>query len=98
MNSQSAVRRYPHSFSIEQILAKPEMRSSDSSYPESAQDESGRGGLCGGVSRVSSPATSSCLEDNLDDGKSNKTTAKKMSCRCGHKNEKRGIGIPPSTI
>ncbi|XP_016957657.1 ventral anterior homeobox 1 [Drosophila biarmipes] len=69
MNSQSAARRYPHSFSIEQILAKPEMRSSDS-FEGSAQDEAGRGGICGGVSRVSSPATSSCLEDNLDDGKS----------------------------
>ncbi|XP_017073191.1 ventral anterior homeobox 1 [Drosophila eugracilis] len=69
MNSQSAVRRYPHSFSIEQILAKPEMGNTNS-FQDSAQDESGRGGICGGVSRVSSPATSSCLEDNLDDGKS----------------------------
>lgn len=68
MNSQSAVRRCPHSFSIEQILAKPEMRAS-SSFPESVQEESGRDGMCD-VSRVSSPATSSCLEDTLDDGKS----------------------------
>ncbi|KAI8038363.1 ventral anterior homeobox 1 isoform X1 [Drosophila gunungcola] len=69
MNSQSAVRRYPHSFSIEQILAKPEI-SSPNSFQESAQDESGRSSISGGVSRVSSPATSSCFEDNLDDGKS----------------------------
>ncbi|XP_043643257.1 ventral anterior homeobox 1 [Drosophila teissieri] len=69
MNSQSAVRRYPHSFSIEQILAKPDMRGS-ASFEDSVQDESGRGGQCVGVFRVSSPATSSCLEDNMDDGKS----------------------------
>lgn len=69
MNSQSAVRRYPHSFSIEQILAKPEMRRS-TSFEDSVQDESGRGGNCLGASRASSPATSSCLDDNMDDGKS----------------------------
>ncbi|EDW61392.2 homeobox protein ceh-30 isoform X1 [Drosophila virilis] len=80
MNAQSVVRRHPHSFSIEQILAKPEPHSS-SNYVDKASSfevihdnqaqlahESGRGSC--DVSRVSSPATSSCLEDGLDDAKS----------------------------
>lgn len=80
MNTQSVVRRHPHSFSIEQILAKSEAHApsnnfvqviSDQSNQSTAQlvhAESGRGNC--DVSRVSSPATSSCLEDGLDDGKS----------------------------
>ncbi|XP_034655011.1 ventral anterior homeobox 1 [Drosophila subobscura] len=66
MNSQSAARRYPHSFSIDQILAKP---SSHFELQAASQDDSGSGSICD-VSRVSSPATSSCMEDALDDAKS----------------------------
>ncbi|XP_017149161.1 homeobox protein HMX3 [Drosophila miranda] len=74
MNSQSAARWYPHSFSIDQILAKPELRASNSfavigASQAASQDDSGGGSICD-ASRVSSPATSSCLEDTLDDGKS----------------------------
>ncbi|EDW74258.2 uncharacterized protein Dwil_GK21480 [Drosophila willistoni] len=62
MDSQSVVRRYPHSFSIEQILAKPDTRSPRSFDNDIDVSVS---------SRVSSPATSSCLdEDTLEDGKS----------------------------
>lgn len=77
MNTQSVMRRHPHSFSIEQILAKPEVNAPSNydgvlneSHTQSqlVHPESGRG-TCD-VSRVSSPATSSCLEDGLDDGKS----------------------------
>ncbi|KAH8372814.1 hypothetical protein KR009_005171 [Drosophila setifemur] len=78
MNSQSAVRRYPHSFSIDQILAKPEMRSSDSfdviGGSQSGQDESATSPVFD-VSRDSSPAISSCLEDTLDNGKSDNELA-----------------------
>ncbi|KAH8254362.1 hypothetical protein KR032_009683 [Drosophila birchii] len=87
MNSQSAVRRYPHSFSIEQILAKPEMRT-PSTFPDPVQDESGRGGMCD-VSRVSSPATSSCLEDTLDDGKSDNDMASDDGNALGDDRKKR---------
>ncbi|XP_017093924.2 ventral anterior homeobox 2b [Drosophila bipectinata] len=74
MNSSSAMRRYPHSFSIEQILAKPQVPSASSfqlisSGSPQGQDDGGRGSICD-VSRASSPATSSCQEDTLDDGKS----------------------------
>ncbi|XP_022225064.2 ventral anterior homeobox 2 [Drosophila obscura] len=74
MNSQSSARRYPHSFSIDQILAKPELRTTNNfeviGTPQAAsQDDSGSGSTCD-VSRVSSPATSSCMEDALDDSKS----------------------------
>lgn len=79
MNTQSVMRRHPHSFSIEQILAKSDAHApsnfvgviSDQTNQQSSQlvhTESGRGNC--DVSRVSSPATSSCLEDGLDDGKS----------------------------
>ena len=81
MNAQSVVRRHPHSFSIEQILAKPEAHL-PSNYvdqastfqvihdnpAQSTHNESGRGSC--DDSRVSSPATSSCLDDGPDDGKS----------------------------
>jgi len=81
MNTQSVVRRHPHSFSIEQILAKPDIQT-PSHFVEQASsfqvikdhqtqlihNESGRGSC--DDSRVSSPATSSCLEDGLEDGKS----------------------------
>ncbi|XP_034478337.1 ventral anterior homeobox 1 [Drosophila innubila] len=82
MNTQSVVRRHPHSFSIEQILAKPEIQTpshfveqassfqviKDHHQTQLIHNESGRGSC--DDSRVSSPATSSCLEDGLDDGKS----------------------------
>lgn len=75
-SSSSAVRRYPHSFSIEQILAKPQVQVPSagsfqviSSGTPQGQDDGGRGNICD-VSRASSPATSSCQEDTLDDGKS----------------------------
>ncbi|KAH8301439.1 hypothetical protein KR059_003361 [Drosophila kikkawai] len=87
MNSQSAVRRYPHSFSIEQILAKPEVRAS-STFSDSVQDESLRGSICN-VSRVSSPATSSCLEDTLDDGKSDNDLASDDGNALGDDRKKR---------
>lgn len=72
MNTQSVMRRHPHSFSIKQILAKREVHA-PSNYAEVLNEsnphpESSRGSC--DVSRVSSPATSSCLEDGLDDGKS----------------------------
>ncbi|XP_017961528.1 barH-like 1 homeobox protein [Drosophila navojoa] len=77
MNAQSVVRRHPHSFSIEQILAKPEPHLSRNYADEAASYQvihepqahaSGRGSC--DDSRVSSPATSSCLEDGPDDNKS----------------------------
>ncbi|ALC42529.1 lms [Drosophila busckii] len=73
MNAQSMVRRQPHSFSIEQILAKPntfvEQSAGYEVLPESqTHNENGRGSC--DLSRVSSPATSSCLDDGLEDSKS----------------------------
>ncbi|KAH8372037.1 hypothetical protein KR093_009793 [Drosophila rubida] len=80
MNTQSVVRRHPHSFSIEQILAKPETQTSSNYADQTASfqvindqtqlvhNESVRGNC--DDSRVSSPATSSCLEDGTEDGKS----------------------------
>ncbi|XP_062129962.1 homeobox protein ceh-30 [Drosophila sulfurigaster albostrigata] len=81
MNTQSVVRRHPHSFSIEQILAKPETHAPSNYVDPTAsfqvindnqtqliQNESVRESC--DDSRVSSPATSSCLEDGLEDGKS----------------------------
>ncbi|XP_068144991.1 homeobox protein B-H2 isoform X1 [Drosophila tropicalis] len=94
MDSQSVVRRYPHSFSIEQILAKPDTRSSRScshsfevidetqqqqqqlQHPQPIQNDLGGSNVDNDIdvsvsSRVSSPATSSCLdEDTLEDTKS----------------------------
>jgi len=81
MNTQSVVRRHPHSFSIEQILAKPETHIPNNFVEQTSsfqvvndnqtqlvRSESGRGSC--DDSRVSSPATSSCLEDGLEDAKS----------------------------
>ncbi|KAH8261016.1 hypothetical protein KR044_002327 [Drosophila immigrans] len=81
MNTQSVVRRHPHSFSIEQILAKPETHTPSNYVDQAASfqvitdnqtqlihNESVRSNC--DDSRVSSPATSSCLEDGLEDGKS----------------------------
>ncbi|XP_030388499.1 homeobox protein vex1 [Scaptodrosophila lebanonensis] len=68
MNTQSVVRRYPHSFSIEQILAKPDTRSTNNIDNAINSENSNRSSDVS--SRVSSPATSSCVEDGLDDGKS----------------------------
>ncbi|KAH8411014.1 hypothetical protein KR222_006499 [Zaprionus bogoriensis] len=76
MNTQSVMRRHPHSFSIDQILAKPEahapsnfvdgLNEHQNQQAQLVHSESGRGSC--DVSRVSSPATSSCLEDGLEDG------------------------------
>ncbi|EDW02676.1 ventral anterior homeobox 2 [Drosophila grimshawi] len=75
MNAQSVVRRHQHSFSIEQILAKPEPHN-PSNYVDQAtnfqviHDHQSQLSHNDSISRVSSPATSSCLDDNLEDGKS----------------------------
>ncbi|KAH8277681.1 hypothetical protein KR018_003475 [Drosophila ironensis] len=69
MSSQSAARRYSHGFSIEQILAKPDMRDSSSFQGQPVDNNGGRVNICD-VSRASSPATSSCFDDALDEGKS----------------------------